>query len=102
MFLPSGTPDGIRIVEKSNWVGRAIAGPRSRFGELRKRPEFFKTGVYVLTGQPDPDGLPAVYVGEGDPVADRLISHYKMKDFWSLAVFFVDNPRRSIRLTVFE
>ena len=75
MFLSSGTPDGIKIVEKSNWVGRAIAGPRSRFDELRKRPEFSKTGVYILTGQPDPDGLPAVYIGEGDPVADRLVSH---------------------------
>ena len=93
MFLPSGTPDGIKIVEKSNWVGRAIAGPRSRFDELRTRPEFQKTGVYVLTGKPEPDGLPTVYIGEGDPVADRLISHYKVKDFWSLVVFFIDNGK---------
>jgi len=88
MLLPSGTPDGIRIVEKSNWIGRAVAGPRSRFDELRTRPEFEKTGVYVLTGQADPNGLPTVYVGEGDPVASRLISHYKQKDFWSTVVFF--------------
>jgi hypothetical protein len=54
MFLLSGTPDGVKIVEKSNWVGRAIAGPRSSFDELRKRPEFQKTGVYVLTGRPIP------------------------------------------------
>jgi len=47
MFLPSGTPEGIKIVEKSNWVGRAIAGPRSRFEELRGRAEFSKTGVYI-------------------------------------------------------
>lgn len=93
VFLPSGTPDGIKIVEKSNWVGRAIAGPRSRFDELRTRPEFSKTGVYVLTGQPDPDGLPSVYIGEGDPVADRIISHYKLKDFWSSAVFFINNGK---------
>lgn len=93
MFLPNGTPDGIKIVEKSNWVGRAIAGPRSRFDELRKRSEFQKTGVYILTGQPDPDGLPTVYIGEGDPVADRLISHYKLKDSWSTAVFFIDNGK---------
>lgn len=93
MFLPNGTPDGIRVVEISNWVGRAIASPRGRFDELRKRPEFLRTGVYILTGQPDPDGLPTVYVGEGDPVADRLISHYKLKDFWSTAVFFINNGK---------
>jgi hypothetical protein len=93
MFLPSGTPDGIKIVEKSNWAGRAVVGPGSRFDELRKRAEFSKTGVYVLTGQPDPDGLPTVYIGEWDPVADRLISHYKAKDFWSMAVFFINNGK---------
>jgi len=88
MFLPSGTAEGIKILEISNWVGRAVAGPRSRFDELRRRPEFAKTGVYVLTGQADPNGFPTVYVGEGDPVAGRLISHYKQKDFWSALVFF--------------
>ena len=41
--------------------------------------------------QTDTDGLLRIYVGEGDPVADRLISHYKLKDFWSAAVFFIDN-----------
>jgi hypothetical protein len=29
-----------------------------------------------------------LYIGEGDPIADRLISHHKLKDFWSTAVFF--------------
>jgi hypothetical protein len=93
IFLPNGTPDGIKIVDKSDWPGTAIAGPRSRFDELRKRPEFSKTGVYVLTGQPDPDGLPMVYIGEGDPVTDRLVSHYVKKDFWSAAVFFVNSGK---------
>ena len=89
MFLPSGTPEGIKIIEKSNWVGQAVTAPRSRFDELRRRQEFAKTGVYVLTGQADPDALPTLYVGEGDPVAGRLISHYKQKDFWSTVVFFI-------------
>lgn len=88
IFLPGGTPEGVKIIEKSNWIGCAVAGPRSRFDELRRRPEFAKTGVYVLTGQSDPASLPTVYVGEGDPVAGRLISHYKQKDFWSTVVFF--------------
>ena len=30
-----------------------------------------------------------LYVGEGDPVLDRLKGHYANKDFWTRAVFFV-------------
>jgi hypothetical protein len=89
MFLPDGTADGIKTVEKSNWVGRAVVFPRNRFADARKRPEFEKTGAYLLIGQGSPDDLPTVYVGEGDPVVDRLTSHYKLKDFWSTAVFFI-------------
>jgi len=89
MFLPNGTAEGIKVVEISNWVGRAIAGPRSRFDELRKRQEFGKTGVYILIGQSEMLDFPTIYVGEGDPVAARLISHFKQKDFWSTAIFFV-------------
>lgn len=88
IFLPDGTPDGIKVIEKSNWIGRAIVCPRSKFGDLRGRPEFKKTGVYVLIGQSDPDELPTAYIGEGDPVGDRLLQHQKNKDFWSSVVFF--------------
>jgi hypothetical protein len=88
MFLPDGTPDGIKTVEKSNWVGHAVVCPRNRFADVRRRPEFTKTGVYVLIGQGGPDELPTVYIGEGDPIADRLTAHYKAKEFWSTAVFF--------------
>ena len=48
MFLLDGTPDGIKIVEKSNWIGKAVAFPRGRFADLRRRKEFGNTGVYVL------------------------------------------------------
>ena len=89
MFLLDGTPDGIKIVEKSNWIGKAVAFPRGRFADLRRRKEFGHTGVYVLVGEAGADALPTIYVGEGDPVADRLTIHYKQKDFWSTAVFFI-------------
>ena len=89
MFLLDGTPDGIKIVEKSNWIGKAVAFPRGGFADLRRRKEFGNTGVYVLVGEAGTEALPTIYVGEGDPVADRLTSHYKQKDFWSTAVFFI-------------
>jgi hypothetical protein len=89
MFLPDGTPEGIKWVDKSNWIGRAVVFPRSRFADLRRRPEFTKAGIYVLLGQAEGDELPTMYIGEGDPIADRLISHYKTKEFWSSAIFII-------------
>jgi hypothetical protein len=87
-FIPSGTPDGMRIVEKSNWIGRAIVCPRGAFQDLKQRPEFKKTGVYILVGNTTPDDPPTIYIGEGDPVGDRLAQHQKTKDFWTTVVFF--------------
>src|SRR5262245_58676703 len=87
-FLPDGTPDGMKIVEKSNWIGQAIVCPRGAFQDLKQRPEFRKTGVYVLIGQTGSDDPPTVYFGEGDPVGDRLTQHQKTKDFWTTTVFF--------------
>src|SRR5690348_12402125 len=99
IFLPDGTPDGIKIVEKSNWIGCAIVCPRGAFPDLRARPEFRKTGVYVLIGQTSPDDPPTVYVGEGDPVGDRLAQHQKAKDFWTTVVFFTSKDNNLKRRT---
>lgn len=48
IFFPDGTPDSLRIVEKSNWIGRCIVCPRAKFVESKVRSEFERTGVYVL------------------------------------------------------
>lgn len=87
IFLPDGSPEGMKVVEKSNWIGCAIVCPRARFADLKNRPEYKKTGAYVLIGQPIPDDLPSIYIGEGDPVAERLQQHQKQKDFWTSVVF---------------
>lgn len=73
VFAPDGTPDGMKIVEKSNWTGRAIICPRSKFADLRERQEFRKTGVYLLIGSEPDEDFPAAYIGEGDPAGDRLL-----------------------------
>ena len=89
ILVPTGNPDGLRIVEKSNWSGVGIVFNRSNFKEAVKRPEFEKTGVYVLIGNDEESGSKTIYVGEGDPVKSRLNQHYSNKDFWTWAVFFV-------------
>jgi hypothetical protein len=89
VFVPTGDPDGLRIVEKSNWPGVGVVFNRTNYKEVVGRAEFDKTGVYVLVGTFEESILPTIYVGEGDPVKCRLNQHYGKKDFWDWAVFFV-------------
>ena len=88
MFVPDGDPDGLRIVEKSNWTGVGVVFNRTNYKQVFNRDEFGRTGVYVLVGDSGESSLPTVYIGEGDPVKDRLNHHYATKDFWNWAVFF--------------
>lgn len=88
IFLAEGHPSGLRIVEKSNWTGVGVVCPRPRFASAKSRLEFKRAGVYVLLGSPDSTSLPLAYIGEGDPVYDRLVKHQSEKDFWTTAYFF--------------
>ncbi|MDM7322470.1 MAG: GIY-YIG nuclease family protein [Gammaproteobacteria bacterium] len=89
IFVVDGDPDGLRIVERSNWIGRAVIFPRSLLPAVKERDEFAQTGVYLLIGPREDGEGEMLYVGEGDPVGPRLEFHYAKKDFWSRAVFFV-------------
>ncbi len=87
--VADGDPDGLRIVERSNWNGKAVIFPRALYPEVRNREEFQEPGVYMLLGpRPEGDG-DMIYIGEGDPVRPRFEDHYAKKDFWTRAVFFV-------------
>jgi len=88
IFVADGDPDGLRIVDKSNWIGKALVFPRALLPQVKSRPELAQTGVYLLLG-PRPDGEgDMLYVGEGDPIRPRLERHYAEKDFWTRAIGF--------------
>ena len=89
IFLADGGADGVWVVEKSNWTGKALMAPRTRYRDLRARTDLGGPGVYLLVG-PTESGLPAsrVYVGETDDLPGRLDSHNRNKDFWSRAIVF--------------
>jgi hypothetical protein len=88
IFVADGDPDGLRIVEKSNWIGKALVFPRALLPQVKARPELAQTGVYLLLG-PRPDGEgEMLYVGEGDPILPRLQDHQSKKDFWTRAIGF--------------
>lgn len=93
IFIPNGEPEGLRIVEKSNWTGQRLAFPRSLMAEARQRPEIKGTGVYVLWGPADNGQLPMMYVGEGESVLPRLDSHLRIKDFWTQAIVFISKDQ---------
>lgn len=93
VFLPDGDPDGIKVIEKSNWTGSGLVVPRALFPESKSRPELGRAGVYVLVGVSEQSHLPQVYIGEGDPVRPRLEQHAKLKDFWTHAIAFTSKDQ---------
>jgi hypothetical protein len=89
IFVADGYPDGLRLVERSNWVGKALIFPRALLPQVKQRPELAQTGVYLLLGPQDDGDGDMLYIGEGDPIRPRLESHYANKDFWTHAICFV-------------
>lgn len=87
IFLADGTPEGLRIVEKSNWTGRAVVANRSQLEVALKRSEMAQPGVYVLTGHTD-DGAAKLYVGEADALGERIKQHVAGKEFWTRVIAF--------------
>lgn len=91
IFLADGTPEGLKIVGKSNWSGQALTCSRSQYPDARQREEFGRTGVYLLVGPGSSSSQPAVYVGEADVARDRLNQHFRTKDFWTSLILFSAN-----------
>jgi hypothetical protein len=88
IFLAEGRPDGIRVVEKSNWTGVALVSSRADIAVALHRAEFGGPGVYVLTGPSDDGTSPVLYIGEADVLRDRLKTHVREKDFWTQLIAF--------------
>lgn len=90
IFVPDGDPEGIRIIDRMNWTGKGIVFPRLKWSDAKSRKEFTEPGTYLLTGySSEDDDLPTIYVGQGDPVRDRIESHFKNKEFWDQGIAFV-------------
>ena len=53
IFVADGDPDGLRVVERSNWIGEALIFPRALLPKVKQRDELGQTGVYLLLGPRD-------------------------------------------------
>lgn len=94
LYLADGAPSGLIVAEIGNWSGKVLAAPRARLGELLKRSEASRTGIYILTG-PDPERLGGTiaYIGEADDIAARLRVHLRSgdKDFFNRLAIVVSS-----------
>lgn len=91
VFVPSGRPEGARIVDRMNWTGRGYFVSRDHWPEIRQRPELKTGGIYILVGyEIDELGaeLPIAYVGQTDNLHKRVDQH-ESKEFWSSCVLFL-------------
>ena len=95
IFLPFGSPGGIKIAEITNRTVQAIYIPRNQLSEAQKRDEVSNVGLYFLFGQSDEDATPQVYIGEAENCYERLKQHNKEKDFWDAAVVVVTNNNQN-------
>jgi hypothetical protein len=91
IFLPFGSPRGIKIAEITNRTVQAIYIPRNELDRVEVRDEIKNVGVYYLFGQGENDSKPEVYIGEAENCFNRLKEHNRSKEFWEMAVVFVTN-----------
>jgi hypothetical protein len=91
--VPSGDPEGVRIIDRMNWTGLGIVFPRIKWPDIRVRPEFKQPGVYILTGLASDDDLPTVYIGQGDGIVYRIDAHDQNKEFWTWGIAFVSSNK---------
>jgi hypothetical protein len=92
IYVPSGDPDGVRIVDRMNWTGRGYFIPRDRWVEVKTRTELNRPGIYVLVGY-EVDELgnerPVAYIGQTDNIKERIDFHDIKKEFWESAIVFL-------------
>lgn len=88
-FLANDNPDGLKTVEISNMTIKATVFPRPLLRDFLSREESKSPGVYIIYGKTFDENLkPMLYIGEGDPVSERIKSHGINKDFWTDAFVF--------------
>ena len=93
IYVPSGKPEGLRVIEKSNWNGQGVVFPRSAYNEAKGHEILGRTGVYILWGLGDSGEKPLAYIGHSDELSSRLSQHQANKEFWTSAVAFTSKDR---------
>jgi hypothetical protein len=91
LFATTGDPEGIRHLDKSNWSGHGVVFNKELFHLLKLEPGFSQAGIYILVGNAAEE---TIYIGEADPVGDRLKNHVANKEGWVWGVYFFDQNHK--------
>lgn len=105
IFVVEGRPDGMKIIQKTNWDGLGIVCPRGRYPFVKSRNEFELSGVYILYGYDDHHDRLMIYVGETETIRNRLDSHFaneKDKKFWQRVIIFTRHNTTPLHKTCTE
>ena len=92
LFLVEGNTNGLISAELSNWTGKAFKIPRIKVKEYLSKEEFKNPGIYILLGKNEKNE-DAAYIGEGEPVIDRIKDHLSKKEFWNEVILFVSKDK---------
>lgn len=88
MFFTNDDMNGLSTFEFSNYTVQGTMFSRANLNEFKQRNESNKPGVYLIFNEDMSDEEGLLYIGEGDPVLPRLLSHNAKKDFWTQAIVF--------------
>lgn len=89
-FLKDGEYNGLKTLEIANKTILCTIIPRASITKYLKdikEKNISNAGVYILTDTPYLENR-KIYIGEGDPVEDRIRSHYQEKSFWDECIIF--------------
>jgi hypothetical protein len=92
IYVPSGDPEGLRIVDRTHGPARGYIFPRGDWAEVKARPELARPGVYVLLGYEEDElknERTVAYIGQTDNLRDRIDGHDLKKDWWEKAALFL-------------
>lgn len=89
IFLPGGSPTGIRVAEITTRIVQVIDVPRKLLPDFLKMPESAQVGVYYLVAEPEDGSEPQVYIGQTGDLRTRLAGHDSKKDFWERALVLI-------------
>ena len=93
IFLPGGSPTGIRVAEITTRIVQLIDMPRKLLPDFLKMPESTQVGVYYLVAEPEDGSEPQVYIGQTGDLRTRLAEHDSKKDFWERALVLISRTQ---------
>lgn len=93
IFLPGGSPTGIRVAEITTRIVQVIDVPRKLLPDFFKMPESTQVGVYYLVAEPDDGSEPQVYIGQTGDLCTRLADHDGKKEFWERALVLISRTQ---------